>query len=91
MKSWTDGARLLRVPIFLPAATAERWRRLAGQGTDDNAATFNAEMSAPSARCLSMHDDRPTDPKPELYDRSMAGIYAFSAFLMVVGLILLYY
>jgi hypothetical protein len=34
--------------------------------------------------------DRPTDSKPALHDLSMVGVYAFSACLMLIGLILIY-
>ena len=37
-----------------------------------------------------MSPNRPTDSKPVLYDLSMVGVYAFSACLMLIGLILIY-
>ena len=39
-----------------------------------------------------MNYNRPTDigSEPRPYDRSMAGVYVFSAALMVIGLVLIY-
>ena len=50
----------------------------------------NGSGTVPVIQVSPMSPNRPTVSKPESYDLSMVGVYAFGACLMLIGLILIY-